>query len=428
MRTPQGLDLFVQNDPLSFLSDIAVDWGSLTQTYDKETKTYYPDRSAVPLILRPWVKGYDESTGTAYPNITIQKIDWYYLEKGKRKELSRTGFNNRTNNSGEKILEIVENTPPDTMMSVGKYDYPSAITAVITFLDPRTGEELQREHLLQLSTAYGMTHQWRVELNYPASFRVDPTTIERTSENVAPLTLVASLHDNSSVIRDSNETVNTENSEIEGNVAYFWMYYDADTGTWKQFDSTCPWLISDASETLYGTVIVNVDFFDELRVRCYAQSYNDDDDVPEAPTKLNQFAETYIKRELPYTADANVIMDKFPMIKDVTSEEKIQMHVEMFDNRGPISNQDKYYAVDWYVKKHGSSVPSKIGSGSKLVKAIKDLGLTQAIGVSIYPVIYEVGAYKPTTTAAGQTADGFRQSVSAVTANGTFTLAQKIKK
>ena len=416
MRINQGKDITVKTDPLSFAAGLSVLNGTPDQAYDQQEKSYSPSRKIDNLVIKPWVNITGEGV-EACTDAAIQDVKYYAGDATKKVDITTyTGYSVK-----DTILTVTADTPADS---------PMLITAVITFVDPRDNGTYACERDILLQTSYFVAHQWRVELNRPSLMIVDPTRATRNEDDDIPLPVQCTLYDNGNIVRDSSEETEegTAAGETYGNVAYFWQYLDAD-GDLVDVDKTCHWLLTEFDEEghLPGTIVVNGDCFDSLKLRCYATSYATGDVYPSRPT-ANQWAECCMKRELPATAWAETICDQGSFITSPLSEEPIKLHVVIHDNESEISNVDKYYRVYWYAQSHATgSTAVKIGEGYSIETTAVALGLTRAQGARVYPVIYELGAYLPISAGVGQTVEGYTVPILITTDNGEYICAQKIK-
>lgn len=417
MRTEQGHDFNVKLDPLSYTAGIEVLNGTTAQTYNTGTKEYEPSRALDPLILQPWISLLDplgEHTGKA----NVISSLWYLGSPQK----------------GVQILSSMDGYEVDGIKLKITKDFPinegTEITCVLFYNDPRTNESMRCEQSILLRTAYYEGHAYKVELNHPNAWHLDPSRWQRNENDIPVIELDAQLYDGTKRLIDTTESVDS-GVATKTNVAYIWMYLD--NGNYVKMTNDCPWLMTraDAKGNLPGTIQINADNFDELAVKVYALEY--DDSVPTQPRDADAFATTFVKRQLPQTAYAKSVVDLGKYIKP-GEHSTIQMHVEIYDNAILVGNNsnasltiqeicdliDKYYHVEWWYKSHAAgSVEKHLKDGALLVTTTDEVGMTQTNGVQIFPKVYEKGAFVPVVNSAGRVL---------VDASGNIVVSQTIKK
>lgn len=443
MRIVQGQDLFVTTDPLSFQSGLDVSGAPLSQVYDKELKQYEPNRAIVVTKIVPWVDAFDASTNVSYSTRTKTEDDTHkYMPWSENPSFRfRETRNNRviyTNlttsqikNNGDGSYDLMYNVPVGESLT---------LVCQMKAKDPRTGSTIFDEKELELKTVYMAAHNYKVELDVPKIYIINPIKYgawksstqmgNYTQEHVLPVKVRASLYDGSLILRDRTETIENSNANEQQvdniRIAYWWQWWDEDT--WRNFDAELPWLLTDfdSNGNLPGDIKVNIEAIEKMRIRCFVKAYSTETERPVSPTDTGLFSETTLIRQLPLTSYAKVIVDSGTYI-DLVNTAPVKMHVEMFDNSDKIEDPDKYYKIEWYAKKHRyGSTEEVIGSGSSITIDKTKLGITRNEGVQIYPKVWDYGAFVPLSDGTARSPLGYTEPVIVTSAKGEVVMTRRI--
>lgn len=361
----------VHADPLSFVSDIEILSGNTSQTYNRDTGEFVPDRTLVPLILMPAVSvsDPDKSITGVRP---IASVEWYKgAPKSDKSNLIAAGDNYEIGDgtvSGfpKFALKVKKNIDPDT---------PEELFALFTVVDTRTNTEVLFERSKRLYTAIYDSQNYSVKLDVPKTWTVDPLQETADGKGRWMHTLTAQLYVGKEAVPDAN-------------AAYWWEVYDS--GEWRALndDDVEVWIDGRNDSGNWGHSIS----FDARMIsaptafRVRAAYY--DGQRPAAPTSEELQATTAVKVELPQSLNADIRQTKgmkiAPGMKTPVAYECMLTY-----NKGIIpSDKHHLFRVQWFGKsaKVGAS-EVLIGEGRTIEFVPADKGFDASYPVSIYAAV-----------------------------------------
>lgn len=368
----QKQPFIVQIDPLSLLAVIKILSGNNVQSYNRDTNEYIDDRTLVPLLLMPYVSVVDPNEIMPAGDVKLTGIEWYL-------GVPETGSRIATNAD-----YIISDTGcPMYSLKIKKnidVNSPKEVYAMMYFTDTRTNKSVTVERSMPLRTTYYDSTNYSVKLNQPSGFTVDPTRTVEDANGDWPIKFSSQLFVGKDAAKDENSA--------------YW-YYILENGAYRLIDpATDLFMITKLVNGRFPKdILVNAMFIDNASFKVRAAYYTGST-PPAAPTIDSIQATTTMNVCLPKTASAKMITHKGMYIAPGVNQE-IQCEVIIEDNAGLIANPEKYYFALWYAKaRTAGSIAKQIGHGMILNTTSGEIGITNALGYDIYPVVSEKGPYK----------------------------------
>lgn len=363
--------IFTTVDPLSLHYGLEIVSGGAVQTYNNETKEYEPDRTLVPLIVAPYVEASDPE-GRQNGRQSLTGVEWY-------DGAPKADYSNRI--AAGTDYEIGDGTAegfPKDALKVKKNvspDAPMQVFCVAKFTDERTGETVRTEMGMKLYTAVYESRNYKVALDCPSSWTVNPLK-ETTWEH----TVTAQLYSGKEAVADDS-------------AAYWWEVmtdgdddYHAPTEDDEELWIKC----RDAGGNYTKTATVDARMFRTAKLRVRAAWY--DGERPSAPESDNIQAETLINVEMPHSLKIDQIQTRGArMASDFSTTAGYE--VTAYDNRSVLTDAQigDFLDVRWKAKsaKAGSSEVA-LGSGKAVEFVPKDKGFDPKSAVAVWA---EAGVY-----------------------------------
>ena len=381
--TTQAGTVMTTVDPLSLHKGIEVVSGNAVQTYNNETKEYEPDRTLAPLILMPYVEAADPE-GVQGGRQTLTAVEWYDGVPAK-------DFSNRiTDGTDYEVGDgTVQGFPKDALKVKRNVpaDEPAQVFCVAKFDDRRTGGTVRVEMGVKLYTAVYESRNYKVELDCPSSWTVNPL-----EEDTWTHTLTAQLYSGKEAVADAN-------------AAYWWeVKGEGDAGfrapTEEELEA---WLTCKGADGNFTrTLTFDARMMKSARFRVRAAYY--DGDRPGTATDETIQAETFVNVEITKSLTVDQLLTKGARVASDFST-KVGYKIAAYDNRRNVGTDkiDELMQVRWKAKsgKPGSGTVD-LDSGRELEFVPKDRGFDKAYPVAVYSEVSVYEKHKVLTDADGK--------------------------
>lgn len=381
--TTQAGTVMTTVDPLSLHKGIEVVSGNAVQTYNNETKEYEPDRTLAPLILMPYVEAADPE-GVQGGRQTLTAVEWYDGVPAK-------DFSNRITDGTD--YEVGDGTVqgfPKNALKVKRNvpaDEPAQVFCVAKFDDRRTGGTVRVEMGVKLYTAVYESRNYKVELDCPSSWTVNPL-----EEDTWTHTLTAQLYSGKEAVADAN-------------AAYWWeVKGEGDAGfrapTEEELEA---WLTCKGADGNFTrTLTFDARMMKSARFRVRAAYY--DGDRPGAPADGRLAAETNVVVAMPRSLKVSQSRTKGVRTASDFST-ATGFRADIYELKGAVG-ADKaasLFQVRWKGKsgKPGSGTVD-LDSGLELEFVPKDRGFDKAYPVAVHSEVSVYGKHKVLTDAGGK--------------------------
>lgn len=387
----QGSDIVIQRDPLSYATGYVILNGSPHQTYDPQAMEYDPGRAIVPLIVLPWVSADDpknEHSGRctlhsvtaivrkmvngAWTNVVIDntQTDKYFISDG-------TTIQGVTAPAGAVVFLV--DVPPTEAVSI-------VITANVT--DPVDGLVKPFVNTVELTTKTATTVQYKLRATegFPTSLDIDPREFDKTdgkTDGKRLLTIGVQLYKEGAEVADAN-------------CKYFWYTWDGLQYT-PITDDNQFWLrtqfLDNSTHELPGTIQVDIDYFDHLRLMASACPVGDE--TPTEPDFLHGSERVYFdyRRCCGRDVEGHVFCNN--SIK-LTDNEEVERYVQLRAKSGDLTQaeMDEHFRFDWIL--HNGNHDTFCGRGRSVKgRARTDFQATRTNVTSLKPKVYFMKCFKP---------------------------------
>lgn len=302
--------------------------GTVTQTYNKDTKEYSPARSLVPLYILPEVSVSDPD-GKMSGIASLTGVEWYEgAPKGD-------GSNRITDGTYYKIGDgTVEGFPKYALKVIKDVpcDSPLEIYATAIFTDVRTDRTVRVAVAVQLSSVLYDNQNYSVSIDKPSSYAVDPLRLTDPASDEWTEVITAQLYSGIEPVDDSH-------------AAYWWEVLDG--GTWRRITMDDIGLsCHDDNGAFMRSLSVNVRLRTSGSYRVRAAYFMAQ--RPESPESEETHRTVTVKMELPHTLDVKVVQTK-GMAMDIDLHTTVAYRAEIFDNSASFSDSrfDGLFSVTW---------------------------------------------------------------------------------
>lgn len=363
--------IFTTVDPLSLHYGLEIVSGGAVQTYNNETKEYEPDRTLVPLIVAPYVEASDPE-GRQNGRQSLTGVEWY-------DGAPKADYSNRiTAGTDYEIGDGTADGFPKDALKVKKNvspDAPMQVFCVVKFTDVRTGETVRTEMGMKLYTAVYESRNYKVALDCPSSWTVNPLK-ETTWEH----TVTAQLYSGKEAVADDS-------------AAYWWEVMtdgDDDYHAPTEDDGELWIKCRDADGNYTKTATVDARMFRTAKLRVRAAWY--DGERPVAPTDGRLVAETLINVAMSRSLSVQQTRTKGVRTASDFST-PTGFRADIYELGGAVGSDkaNELFDVRWKAKsaKAGSSEVA-LGSGMDMEFVPKDKGFDPKSGLEVWS---EVGVY-----------------------------------
>lgn len=376
----QNIPFNVSVDPLSFVADIRILSGNNTQVYDRDSGSFTDDRTLVPLLILPWASVHDPNNIMASGDVVLTGVEYYSGVPSLATLI--------TNNAD---FIIGDTGCPEYSLKIKKnvdVNSPMEIYARFMFTDTRTNATVTVERSIPVRTTYYEESIYSLKTNQPSGFTIDPIRFPENEAGRRAVQLTTQLYSGKEEVADSN-------------AVYF--YYVLDNNNFRPVGEEDLWLLTPAvNGYLPKTIEVDANLFNKLTIKVRAAYYAAGESKPTEPVMDNIQTTTTINVALPATAQGKMVVHKGQYIAPGVNQE-LECECVISDNGGIIENPEMYYMCFWYAKEHTTGASEvQIGYGFNLQTTSEAVGITNNKGVSIYPIVFELGCYAILTDNAGR--------------------------
>ncbi len=383
----QGSDIIIQRDPLTYATGYTILQGSPHQTYDTQAMEYDPSRAIIPLIIKPWVNA-DDPNGEYSGRCAIQSVTAMYRHMVNNEWVDTPIDNTETSkyyiSDGTTIQGVTApadsvvfflNTPPTSVCS---------IIIMVNVTDALDGLVKSFENIIELTTKTATTVQYKLlpSEDFPTSLDIWPLEYTKTNGKRL-LTIGVQLY--------------RENAEVaDANCKYFWYLWDGSQYSPITNENQC-WLrtafLNNNTFELPGTIQVEIDYFDRLRLMASASPIGDE--TPTQPDYLHGAQRVYFDYRRICRKDVEGFVFGEIGIK-LVGDENITRYVQLRAKSGDLTVEEmnELFRFDWYVKNGNSRTMYSRGQ-TVSGKARTNFSATSANVTSLKPDVYFMRAFKP---------------------------------
>lgn len=361
--------LYLQFDPLSVISSIAVKSGSVKQVHYSDSNTFTPNRMLTPLYLQPAVYTID-------PNKRIADGDKIgQLSSGKWYLSSILPANQITKKTTDADAATADYAIATNYQLVVRKNIshlsPQQLFFVATYFDSRRGMDVtaQESQLLSTTTNSESESAPVVVLDKPESYIFNPIN------GLGNTSIKASMF--------------RTGKPITENIKYWWYVV---SGTVAHLIGSNPRDLFYVSGQNTSTLIVNTEFIGQLLIRCKAEYHTGA--APASPSANAVTVETTFIRRLP--ASLHWRVDHPTGIKVLPGDTVIKREAVSITNDGEIPNPGKYNYFRWlHNTNQPGAVDTEVGHGVNLSIPVSYAGPSTAKAGRIKLDVLEYTEYQP---------------------------------
>lgn len=371
----QSRSIVTTVDPLSLHYGIRILSGNAVQTYNNDTKEYEPDRSIVPLVVMPYVEAYDPE-GVQNGAQALTGVEWY--DGTPKSDYSNritadSNYEAGTGTVGFPVgaLKVKKNTPADS---------PMQLFCVTNFDDKRTERTVKLEMCIKLYTAVYESKNYKVTLDCPASWKINPL-----DETTWKHTVTAQLYSGSTAVDDSH-------------VAYWWKVKDDGADGWRDItpDDESTWITCRRNGQIVRTLTFDARKIKSASFKVTAAYY--EGSRPSTPVDASITQVTTVDVSMPPSLTVEQIQTKGARMNYNFSKE-VGFKILIRTNRSvvPESKIDSLFNIQWKGQSAGTPEVT-LGKGKEISFIPKSKGFNPSKTLKVWA---EVSMYAYSTVKAG---------------------------